>query len=112
MPNANSLAERVRAALAPLVNEASHDPENELLSLACALESAASAIRAARDEMQIRPIARCCDCGRAFSVPITVERERRWGMPDNCPPCWKARTGHLYDSVHAKTFRYEEIPSD
>lgn len=65
--------------------------ERDMLAIACALESAAKAIRADRDSMTTEIEWHCCNCGKRWGVKVTVARERDlcWG-PDVCPVCYNA----------------------
>src|SRR5258708_1732115 len=81
----------VEAALAGLVAECRAAGPDAVLSLACDLEKAANALRKERDGMVATFDCGCCsDCGKRFAVRITVERERKNGLPENCPPCFDA----------------------
>lgn len=85
--------------------------ETDVLAMAQALEKKATELRAHRETMMIvSPVFRCSDCGRDWSAPMTIARERHYS-PDNCPACFnaaKARIGDDTRSTYTETFRFTE----
>jgi hypothetical protein len=62
--------------------------ERDMLSLACALENAAKAVRTEREGLDTCTEWHCGDCGKRWGVHVTVARERELWTPENCPPCY------------------------
>lgn len=84
--------------------------ETDVLVIAQALEEKATELRAHRETMIVSPILNCHDCGREWTVAMTVARERHYS-PDNCPACFnaaKVRAGDDTRSTYTETFRYTE----
>lgn len=102
---------KVRAALSVLINqafstaEACEDEAREARLLISALRRLADDLSSRRDDMVVTfDCGTCFDCGRRFTVDISVARERMCRTPEDCPECFHKRTGNV--SIHASTVRY------
>src|SRR4051812_10306681 len=72
--------------LASLTGEATAAGESSVGALSSALRDFARVLDAQRETMTTRVELHCYDCGREWSMVVTVKRERD-GMPSNCPAC-------------------------
>lgn len=99
--------------LGSLAGETTAEGEASVSRLVQALHAFARKLDKSRDEMQADLSGlRCGDCGKGWTAPITVKREREWGLPDNCPVCYndaQAAKGESRRSGHTDTFRYVNL---
>jgi hypothetical protein len=106
----------VADVLAGLAGEATAVGESSVSRLVQALHTFARKLDKTRDEMQADLTGlQCSDCGRHWTAPFTVARERAWGLPSNCPACFnakKAAQGSDDRSGLTATFSYVETPND
>ena len=104
----------VAEVLAGLASEATAEGESRVSRLVNALHAFARTLDKTRDEMPADLTGlRCYQCGKHWTAPITVLREREHGLPDNCPPCFNARKaseGEDFRSGYTTTFSYVETP--
>lgn len=91
-------------ALDKLTNQAREKGPDEMLRFYSELRLYANALQEERDHMEMESLGYCTHCLRYFIVKMTVRRDREWGVPSDCPPCYTARSGK--PSCHADTFRY------
>lgn len=101
-------------ALQTLIASATAAGPNDVGALASSLDDLSRKLETQRDEMTCEVVNRCSDCGKRFAVTMTVKREREWGGPENCPPCWnttkgRKREGHTTGdgvSIYTSSFHY------
>jgi len=101
---------KVKTRLHSLVVEATLEGgADSMLSLICALEEETRGLRDYHQTMQVEPVFRCRDCGKHWTINITV-KESRDVRPENCPTCYNRGTTKLLGkSCWTDTFRY--VPS-
>jgi hypothetical protein len=62
----------------------------DMRALSTALREYADKVEATRDTLVTTETMRCTDCGRYWSVSVTVKTAREMSCPDNCPECFNA----------------------
>lgn len=104
--------EQIMKLLSPLLSKAIEKGEDEVLSLVCSIERYSKELREFRQLMEVEPVFHCNDCGKHWTVKVTVKRARDMGEPYNCPTCynknpdrWVSRSGYT------DTFRYVDNPT-
>lgn len=81
-------AGKLETLLLALMNEAiGHGPDN-LLQFAQAIDEYASKVRETRLDMSVHTRFHCYDCGKLWTVSMTVKREHGC-QPDTCPNCFE-----------------------
>jgi 5-methylcytosine-specific restriction endonuclease McrA len=101
-------AAQIAQALHALTNESIDRGSDDVSRYAQALDEYAAHIRKMREGMKCSPVCICRDCGRTWTVTMTVKREREVGSGlSTCPACFNAKQGDTdHASAWTNLFRY------
>ena len=103
--NVNYYKLKLRQSLAALIESTKGLGSDEFLSLICALDQVRDNLRAEREEMKVSPVFYCRDCGKNWTIELTVAQERHV-RPDNCPLCYNQNPALGSQSCWTDTFKF------